>query len=149
MLMVYNLAILVAIPLILVIVTVSPFDSKEEPDTEIIFPEEKPNFAILFFTLLTIWILLMIKTLYLLRKCRHAASTKFWIRFITQLWRYKTHWRAFAIILIISTLVSLAISYEGMMPFWVYEWICFIYRQTRVIINLASGVSGLIWSRKN
>ncbi|MEM3008322.1 MAG: hypothetical protein QXY15_09755 [Candidatus Nitrosotenuis sp.] len=27
--------------------TVSPFDSKEEPD--MIFPEEKPNFVILFF----------------------------------------------------------------------------------------------------
>lgn len=73
--MVYNLAILVLIPLILAIVTVSPFDS-EEPPTKIVFPEEKPNFAILFFTLLTIWMLFMIKTLYLLRKGRYAKSTK-------------------------------------------------------------------------
>jgi hypothetical protein len=73
---VYNLPILVAIPLILGIVTVSPFDSEEEPPTNIVFPEEKPNFAILFFTLLTIWMLFMIKTLYLLRKGRYAKSTK-------------------------------------------------------------------------
>jgi hypothetical protein len=73
---VYNLPILVAIPLILGIVTVSPFDSEDEPPTKIVFPEEKPNFAILFFTLLTIWMLFMIKTLYLLRKGRYAKSTK-------------------------------------------------------------------------
>jgi hypothetical protein len=65
--MVYNLVILIIIPVILAIVTVSPFGEEKEP-VEVISPTEQPNFLILYFTLLAIWLLILARTLYLRRK---------------------------------------------------------------------------------
>ena len=60
--MVLHLAGLIIIPIILSIVTVSPFDPPPEVEPqEIKMPESRTNFNLLYFTLLVIWILLIIK----------------------------------------------------------------------------------------
>ena len=60
--MVFQLAGLIIIPIILSIVTVSPFDPPPEVEPqEIKMPESKTNFDLLYFTLFAIWILLILK----------------------------------------------------------------------------------------
>lgn len=71
--MVYNLAILIIIPVILAIVTVSPFEEEKEP-AEVISPTKQPNFVILYFTLLAVWLLILARTLYLHRKRVYQTS---------------------------------------------------------------------------
>ena len=62
--MVLHIAGLIIIPIILSIVTISPFDSPPEVEPqEIQMPESKTNFDLLYFTLLIIWILLIIKVI--------------------------------------------------------------------------------------
>lgn len=64
--MVVNLAVLVLIPVVLAVVTVSPF-ADEQPDQNTA-SQEAPNFSIMFFTLMIIWVLIMMRTLYVVRR---------------------------------------------------------------------------------
>jgi len=72
--MVYQLAVLVIIPIILGIVTVSPFEEliEEEPIEEepvgIASTEPQSGFGVLSFILFTIWLLIAIRILYQLKK---------------------------------------------------------------------------------
>ncbi len=72
--MVYQLAVLVIIPIILGIVTVSPFEEliEEEPieeeSVEIAPTEPQSGFGILSFILFTIWLLIVIRILYQLKR---------------------------------------------------------------------------------
>ena len=67
--MVLQLAGLIIIPIILSIVTVSPFDPPPEVEPqEIQMPESKTNFELLYFTLLVIWILLILRILIQLKQ---------------------------------------------------------------------------------
>jgi hypothetical protein len=59
--MVIPIIILVAIPIFLGIVVVSPFDPPEEPKNEII--SEEPNDNILYFVLTLIWIVVLTRIL--------------------------------------------------------------------------------------
>ena len=73
--MVIPLIILVAIPVFLGIVVVSPFDQPEEPKNEVI-PEE-PNDNILYFVLTLIWIVVLIRILLQLKKGTFNATQKY------------------------------------------------------------------------
>ena len=76
--MVFQIAVLVIIPIILTIVTVSPFDEPIEQEIEEIPPEEVENdigFAVL--VLMSIWLLFLIRILYQLRKGTFRIQTKF------------------------------------------------------------------------
>jgi NADH:ubiquinone oxidoreductase subunit 5 (subunit L)/multisubunit Na+/H+ antiporter MnhA subunit len=73
--MVVPLIILVAIPVFLGIVVVSPFDQPEEPKNEVI-PEE-PNDNILYFVLTLIWIVVLIRILLQLKKGTFNATQKY------------------------------------------------------------------------
>ncbi|MDH3276552.1 MAG: hypothetical protein OEL77_01935 [Nitrosopumilus sp.] len=64
--MVIPLVILVAIPIFLGIVTVSPFDIPEEPEEKVI--SEEPNVNILYFFLMGIWLFFLIRILIQLKK---------------------------------------------------------------------------------
>ena len=64
--MVIPIVFLVAIPIFLGIVTVSPFDLPEEPEEEII--SEEPNVNILYFFLMGIWLFFLIRILLQLKK---------------------------------------------------------------------------------
>jgi len=80
--MVYQLAVLVIIPIILGIVTVSPFEEliEEEPIEELveITPTEPQNgFEVLSFILFTIWFLIVIRVLYKLKRGTFKIWTKF------------------------------------------------------------------------
>ena len=72
--MVYQLAVLVIIPIILVIVTGSPFDELierepiEEEPVEITPTEPQSGFGVLSFILFTIWFLIVIRILYQLKR---------------------------------------------------------------------------------
>ncbi|MEE8181017.1 MAG: hypothetical protein V3T67_04170 [Nitrosopumilaceae archaeon] len=72
--MVYQLAVLVIIPIILAIVTVSPFEEliEEEPieeePVEIAPTEPQSGFGVLSFILFTIWLLIVIRILYQLTR---------------------------------------------------------------------------------
>lgn len=72
----YNLALVIAIPFVLTIVTVSPFGQQEQSD-ETPTSQDVPSFVILFFTLLLIWILMIGRMLYLIKKGRYRLSTGF------------------------------------------------------------------------
>jgi hypothetical protein len=67
--------ILVAIPVFLGIVTVSPFDQPEEPKNEVI-PEE-PDENILYFLLMGIWLFFLIRILLQLKKGTFKATQKY------------------------------------------------------------------------
>jgi len=81
--MVYQLAVLVIIPIILVIVTGSPFEeliedeSIEEEPVEITPTEPQSGFGILSFILFTIWLLIVIRILYKLKRGTFKIRTKF------------------------------------------------------------------------
>jgi len=64
--MVIPIVILVAIPIFLGIVTVSPFDIPEEPEEKVI--SEEPNVNILYFFLMGIWLFFLIRILVQLKK---------------------------------------------------------------------------------
>ena len=59
--MVLPIIILVAIPVFLGIVVISPFDEPEEPQNEII--SEEPDVNILYFLLVVIWIIILARML--------------------------------------------------------------------------------------
>ena len=81
--MVYQLAVLVILPIILGIVTVSPFEEliKEEPieeeSVEIIPTEPQNGFGVFSFILFTIWLLVVIRILYKLKRGTFKIQDKF------------------------------------------------------------------------
>ncbi len=80
--MVYQLAVLVIIPIILGIVAVSPFEEiiEEEPieePVEIAPTEPQSGFGALSFILFTIWLLVVIRILYKLKRGTFKIRTKF------------------------------------------------------------------------
>ena len=81
--MVYQLAVLVILPIILGIVTVSPFEEliKEEPieeeSVEIIPTEPQNGFGVFSFILFTIWLLVVIRILYKLKRGTFKIRDKF------------------------------------------------------------------------
>ena len=64
--MVAPIIILVAIPIFLGIVSVSPFDLPEEFNEEMI--SEEPDLSILYFMLMGIWIILLMRILIQIKK---------------------------------------------------------------------------------
>ncbi len=81
--MVYQLAGLVIIPIILTLVTVSPFEELiedepiEEEPVETAPTEPQSGFGILSFILFTIWLLIVIRILYQLKRRTFKIRTKF------------------------------------------------------------------------
>ncbi len=80
--MVYQLALLVIIPIILGLVTVSPFEEliEEEPieePVEIVPTEPQSDIGVLSFILFTIWLLIVIRILYKLKKGTFKIRAKF------------------------------------------------------------------------
>ena len=76
--MVLQLAALIIIPIILTIVTVSPFDEPIEIEpTEPAPPQPESDVGTIFFVLLLIWFLLIIRILYKIRKGTFKIRTKF------------------------------------------------------------------------
>ena len=73
--MVIPLIVLVAIPVFLGIVVVSPFDQPEEPKNEII--SEEPNDNILYFFLMGIWLFFLIRILLQLKKGTFNVAQKY------------------------------------------------------------------------
>ncbi len=70
---------LVIIPIILTIVSVSPFEVpvEEEESEDLALPESETNFSILFFALLIIWLLLILRMLYRVKRGTFKIQTKF------------------------------------------------------------------------
>ena len=81
--MVYQLAGLIILPIILGIVTISPFEELigeepiEEDPVEITQTEPQSGFGILSFILFTIWLLIVIRILYKLKRGTFKIRTKF------------------------------------------------------------------------
>ncbi len=81
--MVYQLAGLIILPIILTLVTVSPFEEimEEEPigeePVEITPTEPQGGFGILSFIIFTIWLLIAIRILYKLKRGTFKIRTKF------------------------------------------------------------------------
>jgi len=80
--MVYQLVGLIILPIILSIVAISPFEEliEEEPieePVEIIPTEPQSGFGILSFILFTIWLLIVIRILYKLKRGTFKIRTKF------------------------------------------------------------------------
>jgi len=73
--MVLPIIFLVAIPIFLGIVTVSPFDLPEEPVEEVTSTE--PNVNILYFFLMGIWLFLLVRILLQLKKGTFKVSNKY------------------------------------------------------------------------
>jgi len=80
--MVYQLAGLIILPIILTLVTISPFEELEEEPieeepVEILPTEPQSGFGILSFILFTIWFLIVIRILYKLKRGTFKIRTKF------------------------------------------------------------------------
>jgi len=73
--MVIPIIILVAIPVFLGLVFVSPFDQPEEIKKEVI-PKE-PDTNIIYFLLMGIWTLLLIRILFKIKKGTFKATQKY------------------------------------------------------------------------
>jgi len=73
--MVIPIIFLVAIPIFLGIVTVSPFEIPEEADEEII--SEEPNVNILYLILMGIWLFFLIRILLQLKKGSFKLTDKY------------------------------------------------------------------------
>ena len=73
--MVIPIITLVAIPVFLGLVFVSPFDEPEEPKNEII--SEEPNDNILYFVLIVIWIIILMRILLQIKKGTFKATQKY------------------------------------------------------------------------
>lgn len=74
--MAFQLAIVIAIPIILGIVTVTPFDEPrvvEEP-VEI---DEEPNFGILYFFLMIIWFIFLIRILFQVKRGTFSLQRRY------------------------------------------------------------------------
>ena len=76
--MVLHIAGLVIIPIILTIVSVSPFELPVEEESEdLALPESDTNFSILFFALIIIWLLLILRILYRVKRGTFKIQTRF------------------------------------------------------------------------
>jgi len=73
--MVIPVIFLVAIPIFLGLVTVSPFEIPEEADEEII--SEEPNVNILYLILMGIWLFFLIRILLQLKKGSFKLTDKY------------------------------------------------------------------------
>ncbi len=73
--MVIPIIILVAIPIFLGLVFVSPFDESEEVKKEVISKE--PDTNIVYFLLMGIWTLLLIRILFKIKKGTFKATQKY------------------------------------------------------------------------
>ena len=73
--MVIPIIILVAIPIFLGLVFVSPFDESEEIKKEVISKE--PDTNIVYFLLMGIWTLLLIRILFKIKKGTFKATQKY------------------------------------------------------------------------
>ncbi len=73
--MVIPIITLVAIPIFLGIVVVSPFDEPEEPKNEII--SEEPNDNILYFVLTVIWIIILMRILLQIKKGTFKVTQRY------------------------------------------------------------------------
>lgn len=73
--MVIPIIFLVAIPIFLGIVTVSPFEIPEEADEEII--SEEPNVNILYLILMGIWLFFLIRILLQFKKGSFKLTDKY------------------------------------------------------------------------
>jgi hypothetical protein len=73
--MVIPIIILVAIPVFLSIVVVSPFDQPEESKNEII--SEEPNNNILYFLLIVIWTIVLMRILLQIKKGTFKAAQRY------------------------------------------------------------------------
>ena len=77
--MALHIAGLVIIPIILTIVSVSPFEVpvEKEVSEDLALPESDTNFSILFFALIIIWLLLILRILYQVKRGTFKIQTKF------------------------------------------------------------------------
>ena len=76
--MVYLLAGLIILPIILTLVTVSPFEEPiEEEPVEITPTEPQSGFGVISFIVFTIWLLIVIRILYQLKRRTFKIRTKF------------------------------------------------------------------------
>jgi len=73
--MVIPIITLVAIPIFLGIVVVSPFEPPEESKNEII--SEEPNDNILYFVLIVIWLIVLMRILLQIKKGTFKATQKY------------------------------------------------------------------------
>ncbi len=73
--MVIPIIILVAIPIFLGLVFVSPFDESDEVKKEVMSKEADTN--IVYFLLIGIWILLLIRILFQIKKGTFKATQKY------------------------------------------------------------------------
>ena len=76
--MVLHIVGLVIIPIILALVSVSPFEMHvDEENEDLDLPESDTNFSILFFALIIIWLLLILRILYQVKRGTFKIQTKF------------------------------------------------------------------------
>ena len=79
--MVFQLAVVIVIPIMLGIVFVPPFDPPEEPIEDITVPEEPtsdiPETDFLYFFLMIIWFFFLIRILVQIRKGTFKLQRKF------------------------------------------------------------------------
>ena len=79
--MVFQLAVVIVIPIILGIVYVPPFDLPEEPVEEITVPDEPvsdiPDRDFLYFFLMIIWLFFLIRILFQIRKRTFTLRRKY------------------------------------------------------------------------
>jgi len=79
--MVFQLAVVIVIPIILGIFVVSPFDPPEEPLEEITVPEEPTSDmserGFLYFFIMIIWLFFLIRILVQIRKGTFKLQRKF------------------------------------------------------------------------
>jgi hypothetical protein len=73
--MVIPLIVLVGIPIFLGIVYVTPFDQPEEIEKNVI--SEEPDVSILYFILMGIWTLYLIKILFQIKKGNFKATQRY------------------------------------------------------------------------
>ena len=79
--MVFQLAVVIVIPIILGMVVVPPFDLPEEPPESITIPDEPrsdiPDRGFFYFFLMVIWLFFLIRILLQIRKGTFKLQRKF------------------------------------------------------------------------
>ena len=79
--MVFQLAVVIAIPIILGIVYVPPFDPPEEPIEEITVPNEPvsdiPDRDFIYFFLMMIWFFFLLRILFQMKKGTFTLKRKY------------------------------------------------------------------------
>lgn len=76
--MVFQLAVVIIIPIILGIVTVSPFDEPQiEESVQLKEIDDQSNFEILYFFLMIIWFIFLFRILFQLKKGTFSLQRKY------------------------------------------------------------------------